>query len=118
MIYHITRREDWDTTQNNGEYRADSLATQGFIHFSLKYQIVRVADTIYRGQPDLVLLCVDENQLDADMRFEPPDPTIPAHHYTGELFPHLYGALNLDSVTAVIEFSPDETGRFDLPQGL
>ena len=31
---------------------------------------------------------------------------------TGELFPHLYGALNLDAVVQVLEFEPEVDGSF------
>jgi uncharacterized protein (DUF952 family) len=33
----------------------------------------------------------------------------------GQLFPHLYGPLNLDAVTAALPFSSEPDGRFVLP---
>jgi uncharacterized protein (DUF952 family) len=34
---------------------------------------------------------------------------------TIELFPHIYGPLNLDAVVQVIEFAPDSDGYFRMP---
>ncbi|MFN8373456.1 MAG: DUF952 domain-containing protein [Anaerolineae bacterium] len=118
LIYHITTRREWEQAQAAGEYRAESLATQGFIHNSTSEQVTRVANAIYRGQQGLVLLCIDRDKLNAELRFEPPDTKVPAHHYTGELFPHLYGALNTDAVVNVLDFPPNEDGTFALPSGV
>lgn len=118
MIYHITTQGAWQAAQDAGVYRADSLDTQGFIHFSDRGQIVRVANVIYAGQNDLVLLCVDESKLHAPLRREPPDPQIHAEHDSGELFPHVYGTLNPEAVTAVVRFPPRDDGGFELPDSL
>jgi len=98
-----------------GEYRAPSLDSQRFIHLSGQDQVIRVADAIYRGQIGLVLLEIDPARLIAPVRYEPPDPSIPAEHYKGELFPHLYGPLNLDAVITVRNFPPRADGTFTLP---
>ena len=44
-----------------------------------------------------------------------PEPT---HAREGELFPHVYGPINLDAVTNVVPFEPDEDGNFTLPETL
>jgi ribosomal-protein-serine acetyltransferase len=115
MIYHIAQRTAWDEAGALGMYRAKSLDTQGFIHFSRLSQVLRVANAVYRDDPDLVLLAVDVRQLSAPLRHEPPDPTIPAEHYVGELFPHLYGALNLSAVMRVDALPRQTDGSFYLP---
>jgi uncharacterized protein (DUF952 family) len=35
---------------------------------------------------------------------------------TSETYPHVYGPINCEAVTAVYDFLPDEHGRFSLPQ--
>jgi len=119
MIYHITTKAEWDTAQNVGEYRAPSLETQGFIHLSANGdQVQRVANAIYTGQSDLIVLCVDPTRLRQPLKHEPPDLTVPAEHYTGELFPHLYGPLNLDAVLDVVALPPQADGIFSIPEKL
>ena len=107
-IYHITERRHWDAAINVGTYRADSLATEGFIHCSLRRQVLVVANYLYHSREDLVLLEIDPAAVSADLRYE------------GETdrFPHLYGPLNLDAVTRVIPFPPQPDGQFAFPSEL
>jgi uncharacterized protein (DUF952 family) len=118
MIYHITSKQEWEAAQEKGFYAAPSLKTQGFIHLSHLNQIIRVANAVYASQSDLVILCVDPDQLGDKLREEPPDTTISAEHYDGELFPHLYGELSLDAVMQVVAFPSEENGLFSLPEKL
>ncbi len=111
-LYHITTRADWEAARIAGQYSALSLETQGFIHLSQVEQVARVANTIYKGQSGLVVLCIDPDALAFTVRYEPPDPAIPAHHYDGELFPHLYGPLNTTAVVDVVDFRPGTDGEF------
>jgi len=114
LILHLTPRSEWTAGQKAGEYRAASLTQDGFIHCSTPRQITRVADSFYRGQHGLVLLVIDPERLRPELRWEPPvhpgpQPDLPPGE---ELFPHLYGPLNLDAVVRVLEFEPDPDGKF------
>ena len=108
MILHIAKRTRWEEAARAGEYEAASLRDQGFIHCSTPDQVVPVADFLFAGQSGLVLLCIDERQLDAEVRYE---------NLEGgqELFPHVYGSINLDAVVDVVPFDPQTDGRFRLP---
>lgn len=120
MIYHITSRANWAVAQTQGYYRAPSLESEGFIHCSTRHQISGVANELYRGQTDLLLLCIDENLLGAPLVWEAPaHPNCgkSAAAADGSLFPHVYGVLNLDAVVAVLDFPETETG-FSLPPNL
>lgn len=75
-------------------YRPPSLESQGFVHLSRPDQVEATADRFYAGRADLLLLSVDPSGL--DLRWEEGEP--------GELFPHVYEALPLASVTAVKAF--------------
>lgn len=113
MIYHITQRKTWELAQFAGEYRADTLGTQGFIHCSTSGQVVSVANSYYPGQHRLVLLCIDPDRLQAELRYEAPDgPAVEG----ASLFPHIYGVLNIDAVTAVLGFEPGTDGTFTWPE--
>jgi len=58
-IYHIAHKSDWERAQEEGVYRVDSLDSRGFIHMSKEEQVNRVANSIFRGVDDLLLLFVD-----------------------------------------------------------
>jgi uncharacterized protein (DUF952 family) len=108
MLLHLLKAEDWARAQQMGEYRPASLESEGFIHCSTPAQICATADRHYHAQPDLHVLLIDPARVKAEIRFE---------NLEGreELFPHLYGALNLDAVTLVTPFPPRADGNFDLP---
>ncbi len=102
-IYHIISRSSWEQAQREGIYRAPSLEKEGFIHLSNAEQVVRVANAFYSGQNDLLLLLVDPAKVTAEVRYEAP-AEMPE---SGERFPHIYGALNLDAVLRSVDFPPD-----------
>ena len=125
-ILHLASNDAWLAAAGpagiwrgkNGLYRADSLSTEGFIHCSKPSQIVGVADTFYPGQHGLVLLVIDPSMLKPELKWEPPAEPEPTHAREGELFPHVYGPLNLDAVVKVIPFEPGADGSFSLPPDL
>jgi uncharacterized protein (DUF952 family) len=110
----LTSRADWLAAQQTGEYRAPSLESEGFIHCSTEQQIVRVANSFYARQHGLVLLVIDPSQLKAELRWEPPAHPNPQADLppTNELFPHIYGPINIEAVTKVLDFEPDVDGNF------
>ena len=99
-----------------GTYAPTSLRDEGFIHCSTLAQVIDTANRFYRGQDDLVLLLIDESQLKAELEYEAPAMT--HGESSGELFPHLYGELNVDAVVRVVELPCEVDGSFQLPDGL
>ncbi|MFQ3645655.1 MAG: DUF952 domain-containing protein [Anaerolineae bacterium] len=114
MIYHILTIADWQAAYRAGRYTPTSLAHDGFIHFSQAHQVLAVANAFYRDVGDLVLLGVEPSRLTAPLRYEPPahpqQPTAELPHT--DLFPHLYGALNLDAIVMVWPLLQDDEGFF------
>lgn len=108
VIYHITRQSDWDAARAAGYYAADSLESEGFIHCSTAQQVIATANRIFKGKSDLVLLCVDTAKVKAEIRYENLEGGT-------NLFPHVYGALEISSVIAAHDFSPLADGGFQLP---
>ena len=104
-IYHITEAATWERERATGAYRAGSLATEGFIHCSHAGQVLRVANERYRGKPGLVLLSLQCDRLTHELRWENTEGG-------SELFPHVYGPLDLEAVTRVEVFAPGADGRF------
>ena len=119
MILHITSKTEWLAAQNRGEYVAPSLQSEGFIHCSTEKQVLHVANAFYRGRTDLVLLKLDEVKLNPELKWEPPaGPKAPGHS-DSDLFPHIYGPINLTAVESVLDFEPDPaSGSFSLPSQL
>ncbi len=109
-IFHIALAHEWSKALENGAYTTGSLETEGFIHFSTGRQLLRTANKFYRGNRNVVLLSIDPKRLAAELRYEPIEG--------GQEFPHLYGQLNLDAVTAVLVFTPESDGGFVWPAGL
>lgn len=129
-IFHITTRDAALAAHQSGEYRADSLSSEGFIHFSGIYQVLGVAQHFYAGQHGLVLLVIDPSRLQAILKYEAPAHPVVAASENEDLqgrtrltndtdsFPHLYGPLNFDAVIATYHFDPDSNGVFSLPAEL
>jgi uncharacterized protein (DUF952 family) len=107
LIFHITDAAQWQAAQIAGAYSHPSLEAEGFIHCSKAEQVVWVANQFFQGQTDLLLLGIDCDLLQAELRYEP----VPG---VGS-FPHVYGAINLDAVVQVLPFVPNQTGEFELP---
>ncbi|OKL53770.1 hypothetical protein BSZ39_07755 [Bowdeniella nasicola] len=103
MIYHLAEPADWEQAHDSGAYdsstRGIRLEQQGFIHACKDHdQLKRVAQTIYADKPQLLLLTMDEEKLEAaglEVRYEPGDSRDP----NSEVFPHIYGgAIPLDLI--------------------
>lgn len=113
-ILHILPSYQWEQAQQAGIYRGDTLDAEGFIHFSKPDQVVRVANARFKGHSGLMLVLVDDEKLTAELRYEAPYEGGQMIE-SGEVFPHLYGPLNLDAVIHVMEFEPQDDGTFVLP---
>jgi uncharacterized protein (DUF952 family) len=116
MIVHIVKRGDWELAFGRGTYAPDSLRAEGFIHCSTLAQLIDTANRYYRGQNDLVVLCIEESRLKAELKYEAPAKQ--HGESAAALFPHLYGELNVDAVTRVVELPCEADGSFRLLDGL
>ncbi len=88
------KKKAWSAALTTGFYEAASLAAEGFIHLSREGQVRGVLERYYKNQQNLLLLHVDEARLTHELKYEM-SPSI------NELFPHLFGVLNLDAVVEV-----------------
>jgi len=114
MIYHITSRQAWNEARQRGDYRAGSLETEGFIHCSTSAQVLPVAEKFYRGQSGLLLLKIDPARLTSELRWEPPSGGAPPGVAEGDLFPHVYGPIDLGAIVNAyeLESNPDGSTKF------
>jgi uncharacterized protein (DUF952 family) len=102
-IYHLVLPSVWELNSAQ-PYRADSLATEGFIHCSFADQVARSANRFYAGATDLLILTIDSTRLASPIREE-----LAAN---GEQFPHIYGPINRDAVSAVVPMTRGADGQW------
>lgn len=105
IIFHITTKDDFEKAKNSGCYSHPSLEREGFIHCSQHYQVCEVADFIFKGKQNLILLAIDEDKCSREIKYEGP---------SWNTFPHIFGSLNLDSVVRTFDF-PESSNGFNLP---
>ena len=112
-IYHLALAEDWEhspSTSYTTSTLGRTLAEQGFIHCSFRHQVQQIADLVYRGRPDVVLLEIDPARLGAAVQVEG------AHG--AEEFPHIYGPLNREAVVKVTPLDIRVDGCLDVANAL
>jgi uncharacterized protein (DUF952 family) len=85
-------------------------ARDGFIHLSAGHQVAGTLAKYFAGRRDLVLLAVDPERLGERLRWE--------KSRGGDLFPHLYGPLDLAHVISVEALTLQEDGSHHLPEGI
>jgi uncharacterized protein (DUF952 family) len=108
MIYKICPASAWREAERQGVYRGSADDTRdGFIHFSLASQVAETAKSHFFGQTGLFLIAVDADALGDALRWEP--------SRNDELFPHLYGELDLGAVTDVLDMRARSDGYHDIP---
>lgn len=111
---HLTPRQVWDRQSALDTYTPEAYDADGFIHLTIgEANLVDVGNRYYRSDPrPYVVLRVDPSRISAPVRFEDDAGS----------FPHVYGPLNRDAVTAVDMMRRSETGEFlsivgtDLPK--
>jgi uncharacterized protein (DUF952 family) len=108
FIYHITTRLAWETALKQGSYHPESLSREGFIHFSEREQVLETAQLYFKEHSNLVLLTIDALKLSSPLKYE--------MSRNGEMFPHLYGPLEVAAVVKVQNFRRNSLGSFELPK--
>ena len=108
-IYKICPASAWREAERSGVFRgsADDLR-DGFIHFSTAPPVAETAKRHFSGRIGLFLIAVDADALGDSLRWEP--------SRNDEMFPHLYGELDLGAVTAVFEMRTRSNGTHDIPE--
>jgi uncharacterized protein (DUF952 family) len=95
-VYKILKRAEWEPARRAGRFEGAAIDLRdGYIHLSTATQATETARLYFAGQADLILLQIDGERLGAALKWEP--------SRGGQLFPHLYGALDPALVEAVID---------------
>jgi uncharacterized protein (DUF952 family) len=106
-IYHLLPQADWERARGLKTYEPASLAAEGFIHCSTLVQLVAVAERYFAGREDMIALRIDPSGVAVPVRYEESEP--------GQLFPHVYGPLDLRAVIEAQVLKLDSLQRPILP---
>lgn len=108
-IYKILPREMWEAAVADGSFHGSAAdVADGFIHFSTAAQVRETAKKHFTGVSDLVLVAVPEAALGDSIKWEP--------SRGGDLFPHLYEPLPVDTASWVKPLPIGADGRHLFPE--
>lgn len=104
LIYKILAKDIWQAAKDAGIFKGAGIdLTDGYIHFSTAAQLRETARRHFSGQTDLMLLAINADLLGQALVYEP--------SRGGDLFPHLYDALDLSAVHSVEPLNLDQNGH-------
>ena len=110
-IYKICDKDAWAAAEADGRFAgSDDDLRDGFIHFSTRAQLGETVAKHFSRQNNLVLVTVDPDRFGDRLRWEP--------SRGGDLFPHLYGALDLADVRSVQDLPLGPNGTHIFPAGI
>lgn len=108
-IYKICPASAWREAERQGVFRGSPVdISDGFIHFSTAAQVEETARKHFFGQAGLFLIAVDADRLGDALRWE--------RSRNDELFPHLYGELDLGAVMSVFSMPARSNGTHGMPE--
>jgi uncharacterized protein (DUF952 family) len=107
-LYHITFAEEFTDAARVGTFAPKAFDAEGFIHCSYSHQLLGVANRLFSGRADLVLLEIDPARLTCAVIDENLEGGT-------QLFPHIYGRLPASAVVRIHRFPCGDDGRFALP---
>lgn len=105
MILHCMKKSTWEERSRKECWGRRNLEADGFIHCSTVEYFWRVAPAFQEVQEELVLVCIDENKLRAEVRYEDAD-------HCGRKYPHVYGLIHRDAVIDVLPFLRNADGTY------
>ncbi len=111
IVYKVVGADEWREAQAAGVYRgsADDVR-DGFIHFSTADQLPGTLAKHFSGQDGLFLVAVYAAALGDKLVWEP--------SRRGELFPHLYSALPIETSLWTTPITLGSDGAHELPADL
>jgi uncharacterized protein (DUF952 family) len=109
ILYKIMTRAQWSNAQALGMFTGSNIdISDGFIHLSAAHQVRMTAAKHFANQTDLVLVSIAEESLRGALKWET--------SRGGDLFPHHYGTLPIDSVMQMVDL-PLQDGIHHFPEG-
>lgn len=90
---HLVPEPVWEAHQGAATYTPERYADDGFVHCTDgEANLLGVANTFYRADDrPYVVLVLDVDRLQSPVRYDDP----------AQIYPHIYGPINLDAVVDV-----------------
>lgn len=105
MILHCMKKAEWEKIKNEDYFGQEQIEADGFIHCSSVAYFWRVAPNFRNTVDELILLCIEEEKLSAEVLWEDGDQC-------GRYYPHIYGLVEIAAVTDVLPFLKDSDGSW------
>ena len=107
-IFKILDKEEWNNAKKNGKYSGSSKdINDGYIHFSEEEQVQETLKKYYDNKENLILLKVNAFKLE-HLLWEQAS--------NGDMYPHLYSALDIKYVENEFELKLDDDENHKLPK--
>lgn len=104
FVYRLAIAEEWRATRETGFVpKRDIDEKDGYFHLSTREQALETANLHFKNESDLLALEIPLAPIAGDIKFE----LAPKR---GEVFPHLYGDLKAEHVTAAIRLEKTDSG--------
>ena len=108
FIFKIINKEEWQKAKQSGTYVGSHKDKKdGYIHFSEDDQVLETLKKHYPNKENLVLLKVNAFKLE-HLLWEQAS--------NGDMYPHLYSPLDVNTVVDEFELSLNEDGTHELPE--
>ena len=104
VTFHLAPAEHWAAQQSNALYLPERFDEDGFIHCTDSIdEVIAVGNRYYQADArPYLLLDIDCSAVSAPIVYED----------GGQIFPHIYGALETNAVRNVREVEREPDGRF------
>jgi len=106
--YKVLTADQMATLEREGRFAGAPVdLADGYIHLSTAEQLTETVDKHFAGQDDLHIAAIDLGSFGSTLRWE--------ESRGGQLFPHLYEPLLLETVVAYGPMRREEDGTVRLP---
>ncbi len=106
--YKVLTADQMATLERDGSFAGAPVdLADGYVHLSTATQLTETVDKHFAGQTDLHVAAVDLGSFGGSLKWE--------ESRGGQLFPHLYGPLLLETVIAYGPLERDDDGTVKLP---
>lgn len=103
MILHCMKKDTWEEDKYKQYIGEQNLEQDGYIHCSPVEYMWRVTPNFSHIRDELVLLYIDTDKLESEVRWEDGDNC-------GRSYPHVYGPINTNAVITVLPYMRDKHG--------